>query len=70
MKTKKKLGVFNLINNYNTFFKFSIVLAIPSFFLDNIQKNSFLDFYKGFSASLLIVSALFKIRYDRTHETN
>lgn len=59
-----------MIKNYHAFFKFSIALTVLCFFLGNIQNNSFLEFAKGFSTSLLIVSAIFKIKNDRSPETN
>ncbi|MDU5333167.1 hypothetical protein [Enterococcus sp.] len=68
---KEKKVVTTLIKNYEAFFKFSIALAICSFSIACIVNNSLLEFAKGFSMALVIVSAIFKIRNNQiTHETN
>lgn len=69
MKEKKVVGI--LIKNYDAFFKFSVALAVCSFAIACIVNNSLLEFAKGFSTALVIVSAIFKIRDNRiTHGTS
>ncbi|MGG5372162.1 hypothetical protein IGI67_003833 [Enterococcus sp. AZ196] len=54
-----------MIKNYHAFFKFSVILTLFFFTIASFQNNSFLEFAKGLSVGLLIVSAFFKNRNER-----
>ncbi len=59
-----------LIKNYDAFFKFSIAPCIFFFFLASFWNSSALEFAKGFSTSLLLVSIFFEVKNERNTKTS
>ncbi|MBX8938408.1 hypothetical protein [Enterococcus gilvus] len=59
-----------MVKNYEAFFKFSLVLMLLAFVISNFADTALLEFAKGFSTALLMVSAFFKIRKDSANKTN